>query len=55
MDVVVNPPAAGEASHEAFNGEVDATLASYAERAELVAQTLNGIEVESRYFLRKTI
>lgn len=44
MDVVVNPPAAGEASHEAFNGEVDATLASYAERAELVAQTLNGIE-----------
>jgi len=44
MDVVVNPPQPGEASYESRNGEVEATLASYAERAKLVAETLNSIE-----------
>jgi len=43
MDVVVNPPRPGEASHEAFTAEVKATLASYAERAKFVADTLNSI------------
>merc|ERR1719492_372312 len=43
MDVVVNPPRPGEASHEAFTAEVEATLASYAERAKFVADTLNSI------------
>ena len=45
MDVVVNPPRPGEASHEAFTAEVEATLASYAERAKFVADTLNSIPV----------
>ena len=45
MDVVVNPPRPGEASHESFTAEVDSTLASYAERAKLVADTLNSIPV----------
>merc|ERR1719295_699033 len=44
MDVVVNPPQPGEVSYESWNGEVEATLASYAERAKLVAETLNSIE-----------
>merc|ERR1719225_249003 len=43
MDVVVNPPRPGEASHESFTAEVNSTLASYAERARLVADTLNSI------------
>merc|ERR1711862_758717 len=36
MDVIVNPPKAGEVSYEAFTTEVESTLASYAERAKLV-------------------
>ena len=43
MDVVVNPPVAGDPSHESFTGQVEQTLASYAERAKLVADTLNTI------------
>ena len=45
MNVVVNPPRPGEASHESFTDEVNSTLASYAERAKLVADTLNSIPV----------
>ena len=45
MDVVVNPPQSGEPSHSSWSGEVSATLASYADRAKLVADTLNGIQV----------
>ena len=45
MNVVVNPPRPGEASHESFTAEVNSTLASYAERAKLVADTLNSIPV----------
>jgi len=44
MDVVVNPPRQGDPSYNAWEGEVAATLASYAERAKLVADTLNSIE-----------
>eukprot|EP00092_Neocalanus_flemingeri_P012259 GFUD01013215.1.p1 GENE.GFUD01013215.1~~GFUD01013215.1.p1 ORF type:complete len:501 (-),score=171.14 GFUD01013215.1:302-1804(-) len=44
MDVVVNPPQPGDPSHESWSGEVSATLASYADRARLVADTLNSIE-----------
>jgi len=44
MDVVVNPPQSGEPSHSSWSGEVSATLASYADRAKLVADTLNGIQ-----------
>eukprot|EP00092_Neocalanus_flemingeri_P019799 GFUD01021443.1.p1 GENE.GFUD01021443.1~~GFUD01021443.1.p1 ORF type:complete len:501 (-),score=161.84 GFUD01021443.1:155-1657(-) len=44
MDVVVNPPQPGDPSHESWSGEVSATLASYADRAKLVADTLNSIE-----------
>jgi len=43
MDVVVNPPVDGEPSFGSFDAEVKATLASYAERAKLVADTLNSI------------
>jgi len=43
MDVVVNPPRPGEPSFETFDAEVKGTLASYAERAKLVADTLNSI------------
>ena len=45
MDVVVNPPTSGEPSFGSFDSEVKSTLASYAERAKLVADTLNSIEV----------
>ena len=58
MDVVVNPPRPGEPSFETFDAEVKGTLASYAERAKLVADTLNSIPVSlhisshtSSYFL----
>ena len=43
MDVVVNPPKAGEPSFGSFDSEVKNTLASYAERAKMVADTLNSI------------
>merc|ERR1712126_144568 len=43
MDVVVNPPVSGDPSFGSFDAEVKATLASYAERAKLVADTLNSI------------
>ena len=45
MDVVVNPPKPGDPSHDSWSGEVAATLASYADRAKLVADTLNSIQV----------
>merc|ERR1712142_872954 len=44
MDLVVNPPRPGDPSHDSWSGEVSGTLASYAERAKLVADTLNSIE-----------
>merc|ERR1712013_229663 len=44
MDVVVNPPKPGDPSYHSWEGEVANTLASYADRAKLVADTLNGIE-----------
>merc|ERR1711892_1141798 len=44
MDVVVNPPQPGDPSHEAWSAEVAATLASYADRARLVADTLNSMQ-----------
>lgn len=44
MDVVVNPPQPGEASHEQFMKEKNAALTSLAERAKLVADTFNSIE-----------
>jgi len=44
MDAVVNPPVAGDPSYEAWEREVSGTLSSYAERAKLVADTLNSIE-----------
>jgi len=43
MDVVVNPPVEGEPSFGSFDKEVKDTLASYAERAKMVADTLNSI------------
>jgi alanine transaminase len=45
MDVVVNPPKPGDPSHDSWSGEVASTLASYADRAKLVADTLNSIQV----------
>ena len=47
MDVVVNPPVSGDPSYESFTAQVEVTLASYAERAKLVADTLNTIPVSS--------
>ena len=44
MDVVVNPPGPHEESYESFQAEKKATLSSLAERAKLVADTLNSIE-----------
>ncbi len=44
MDVVVNPPGPGEESHDSFTAEKEAVLASLAERAKLVADTLNKME-----------
>jgi len=43
MDVVVNPPVSGDPSFQSFSAQVENTLASYAERAKLVADTLNTI------------
>ena len=51
MDVVVNPPQPGDPSHDSWSGEVSATLASYADRAKLVADTLNSIQVSWVLFL----
>ena len=45
MDVVVNPPVSGDPSFSSFTAQVENTLASYAERAKLVADTLNSIPV----------
>ena len=45
MDVVVNPPVSGDPSFSSFTAQVENTLASYAERAKLVADTLNTIPV----------
>merc|ERR1712012_1396323 len=44
MDVVVNPPVDGEPSFGSFDAEVKATLASYAERAQLIADTFNSMD-----------
>ncbi len=44
MDVVVNPPRPGEESYASFQEEKSATLASLAERAKLIADTLNSME-----------
>ena len=44
MDVVVNPPREGDVSFESFSKQKSQILASLAERAKLVADTLNGIE-----------
>ncbi len=44
MYVVVNPPHPDEESHASFQEEKRATLASFAERAKLVADTLNSME-----------
>jgi len=44
MDAVVNPPKPGEPSHASWLQEKDGALKSLAERAKLVADTLNGIE-----------
>merc|ERR1712168_449547 len=43
MDVVVNPPVTGDPSHGSFTEQVEKTLASYAERAKLVADTMGTI------------
>ena len=45
MDVVVNPPKQGDPSYDSWSAQVAGTLASYANRAKLVADTLNSIEV----------
>merc|ERR1712025_428675 len=44
MDAVVNPPKPGEPSHDSWLAEKSGALASLAERAKLVADTLNKIE-----------
>ena len=44
MDVVVNPPHEGDVSFDSFSKQRGAILNSLAERAKLVADTLNGIE-----------
>jgi alanine transaminase len=44
MDVVVNPPQKGEESHNDFIAQKNASLASLAERAKIVADTFNSIE-----------
>jgi len=44
MDAVVNPPRPGEPSYESWLGEKEGALASLAERAKIVADTLNSIE-----------
>ena len=45
MDVVVHPPLEGEPSYKTFQAAKKAVLASLAERAKLVADTFNSIEV----------
>ena len=45
MYLVVNPPKPGDPSYDSWSGEVANTLASYADRAKLVADTLNSIQV----------
>jgi alanine transaminase len=44
MDVVVNPPQKGEESYNDFIAQKNASLASLAERAKIVADTFNSIE-----------
>merc|ERR1712088_879522 len=44
MDVVVNPPRKGDPSFSSWKSQVDGVLASLAERAKLVADTLNSME-----------
>lgn len=44
MDVVVNPPHEGDVSFDFFSKQRSSILDSLAERAKLVADTLNGIE-----------
>lgn len=44
MDAVVHPPREGDPSYTSWKAQVDGTLASLAERAQLVADTLNSIE-----------
>jgi len=44
MDVVVNPPRESDPSYSSWKTQVDGVLASLAERAKLVADTLNSIE-----------
>merc|ERR1719154_702488 len=44
MDTVVNPPRQGDPSYESWNQQVQGTLASLKERAQLVDDTLNSIE-----------
>merc|ERR1719350_1597222 len=44
MDTVVNPPRQGDPSYQSWNQQVEGTLASLKERAQLVADTLNSIE-----------
>ena len=44
MDVVVNPPKEGDPSFSSWKAQVDGVLESLAERAKLVAETLNSIE-----------
>jgi len=44
IDVVVKPPEAGEESYDSFIAEKKERLASLAERAKLVASTLNSMD-----------
>merc|ERR1719300_627408 len=44
MEVVVNPPRESDPSYSSWKTQVDGVLASLAERAKLVADTLNSIE-----------
>ena len=55
MDVVVNPPKPGDPSYNSWEGEVANTLASYADRAKLVADTLNSIEVRDIHYYFPTV
>ena len=45
MVVVVNPPKPGDPSPDSWSGVMASTLAIYADRAELVADTLNSLQV----------
>jgi len=44
MDAVVNPPRPGDPSYESWKAEKEGTLEALAERAKIVADTLNAIE-----------